>query len=278
MLKKPVLSEIARHVLLALLLIIMLLPVVVMISTSLKAFDELFTWPPRLMPRDIQWENYLKVWSGEYHFARPFANSLIIAAATSVLSVSMGSLAGYAVSRFRFRGRHWLLFAILATQMISPVVFIVPLYKAMRTYQLLNTLASVIVSTTAFAMPMVIWLMQGYFQSLPHELEEAAMVDGCSRLAAWTRIILPLSAPGLAAAGIYSFILGWDQLMFPLTFLTRGELRPVTLALYDFSGYNVVYWHEMMAASTIAVVPAAVAFMLVQKYLVGGLTAGSVKS
>ena len=278
MTKRRLIGEIGRHVLLILILVAMLLPVVVMISTSLKDFDQLFTWPPKLVPSEFKWENYLNVWSGQYDFARPFANSVIIASATSLLSVSMGSLAGYAVSRFRFAGRRWFLFAVLATQMISPVVFIVPLYKAMRAYKLLNTLTSVIIASTAFAMPMVIWLMQGYFQSLPKELEEAAMVDGCSRLGAWSKIILPLSAPGLAAAAIYSFILGWDQLMFPLTFLTRSELRPVTLSLYDFSGYNVVYWHEMMAASTIAVIPAAIAFMLVQQYLVGGLTAGSVKS
>lgn len=271
-------GELGRHVLLLIVLTVMLLPVVVMFSTSLKAPDELFTWPPKLLPREFQWKNFANVWNGQYDFARPFANSVIIASATSLLSVTMGSLAGYAVSRFRFAGRKWFLFAVLATQMISPVVFIVPLYKAMRTYRLLNSLTSVIVATTAFSMPMIIWLMQGYFQSLPRELEEAAMVDGCSRLGAWSKVILPLSVPGLAAAGIYSFILGWDQLMFPMTFLTRSELRPVTLALYDFSGYNVVYWHEMMAASTIAVVPAAIAFMLVQQHLVGGLTAGSVKN
>ncbi len=141
----------------------------------------------------------------------------------------------------------------------------------------MNSLSSVIVATTAFALPMIIWLMQGYFQSLPQELEESAMVDGCSRLGALVRVILPLSAPGLAAAGIYAFILGWDQLMFPLTFLTRSELKPATLALYDFSGYNIVFWHEMMTASTIAVIPAAIAFAAVQKFLVGGLTAGSIK-
>lgn len=267
-----------RHAILILVVGSLLLPVIVMIGTSLKSFDELFTWPPALFPSHPHWENYSNVWAGEYDFSRPFINSVIIAFSTSLISVALGSPAAYAASRFRFGWRGIFLFAVLATQMISPVVFIVPLYKAMRAYHLLNTLASVIIASAAFAMPMVIWLMEGYFRSIPVELEEAAMVDGCSRLRAMIRIILPLSAPGLAAAAIYAFILGWDQLMFPLTFLTRSELRPVPLALYDFSGYNIVFWHEMMAASAIAVIPAAFAFALVQRYLVSGLTAGAVKS
>ncbi|BAS27835.1 carbohydrate ABC transporter permease [Limnochorda pilosa] len=267
-----------RHLALIVLLGAMLLPVVVMIGTSLKSFDEVFAWPPDLFPVRPQWQNYANVWSGDYRFAGAFRNSVVIAVSTSLLAVGLGAPAAYGASRFRFRWKDAFLFGVLATQMISPVVFVVPLYRAMRAYHLLNTLTAVIVASAAFAMPMVIWLMHGYFRTIPRELEEAAMVDGCSRFSAMARVILPLAAPGLAAAGIYAFILGWDQLLFPLTFLTKGELRPIPLALYDFSGYNIVFWHEMMAASTIAVVPAALAFGAVQRYLVGGLTAGAVKT
>ncbi|WP_324716831.1 carbohydrate ABC transporter permease [Carboxydochorda subterranea] len=272
------LDLIGKHVALIVILGAMLLPVVVMLGTSLKSMDQLFTWPPRLFPSNPQWQNYAEVWGGRYQYSRAFTNSVIIAVFTSLLSVLLGAPAAYGANRFKFRGSSAFMFGVLATQMISPVVFIVPLYKAMRAYHLLNTLTSVIIASTAFAVPMVIWLLHGYFSSIPKELEEAAMVDGCSRARAMVQVILPLAAPGLAAAAIYAFIMGWNQLMFPLAFLTRSELRPIPLALYDFSGYNIVFWHHLMAASMIAVVPAAIAFALVQRYLVSGLTAGAVKS
>lgn len=276
--RAPLVFGIARHIILIAIIGAMLLPVIVMIGTSLKTFDELWVWPPRLFSPTPQWHNYAQVWGGEYNFANAFKNSVIIALSTSLISLGLGAPAAYGAARFGFRWKPAFLFGVLATQMISPVIFIVPLYKVMRAYGLLNSLTSVIVATSAFVMPMVIWLLHGYFQSISEEIEEAAMVDGCSRWGALVRVIFPLAAPGLAAAGIYAFIMGWDQLLFPLTFLTRSELRPIPLALYDFSGYNIVFWHEMMAASTIAVIPAAVAFALVQRYLVGGLTAGAVKS
>ena len=273
-----ILVGIGRHVALILILGAMLLPVVVMVGTSLKSFDEVFAWPPSLFPQEPRWENYARVWGGDYQFRGAFRNSVVIAFFTSLVAVGLGAPAAYGASRLRVRGKDAFLFGVLATQMISPVVFIVPLYKLMRAYQLLNTLTAVVVASAASAMPMVIWLMHGYFRTIPRELEEAAMVDGCSRYGAMVRVILPLAAPGLAAAAIYAFILGWDQLLFPLTFLTKSELRPIPLALYDFSGYNIVFWHEMMAASTLAVLPAALAFGAIQRYLVGGWTAGAVKS
>lgn len=265
------------HLLLILLIGLMVFPVIVMIGTSLKSYDSLFEWPPKLFPGKPEWSNYLTVWSGQYKFYIPFKNSLAIAGATGILSILLGAPAAYGISRTVTSLRNSLLFGILASQMISPVVFILPLYKVIRAYGLLNTLTSVIVTSAAFTLPMVIWLLHGYFDSIPRELEEAAMVDGCSRIQALYRVMLPLAAPGLAAAGIYAFIMGWDQLMFPLTFLTNSALKPITLALYDFSGYNIVYWHEMMAASTIAVIPVAIAFAFIQRYLVKGLTAGAIK-
>lgn len=276
--KQAPVAGIARHLVLIAIVGSMLLPVVIMMGTSVKSFSEVFTWPPTLFPETPRWENFRNVWSGNYQFSRAYRNSLVIAGCTSLIAVGLGAPAAYGMSRLRSRWKRVLLFGVLATQMISPVVFIVPLYQVMRAYRLLNTLASVIVVTAAFAMPMVIWLMHAYFQTIPRELEEAAMVDGCSRFGAMARVVLPLAAPGLSAAAIYAFILGWDQLLFPLTFLTRSELRPIPLALYDFSGYNIVYWHELMAAATLAVVPPAIAFAVVQKYLVGGLTAGAIKS
>lgn len=265
------------HILMIVFLLVLLFPTAVMISTSFKTFDNVLTWPPTWIPDKLQFVNYLKVWVGEYQFYTPFLNSVLIAGSVGLLSLILGTPAAYAMSRYNFKGRKLFLFSVLATQMFSPVVLLVPLYKIVKSLGLINTYISVIVGRTAFALPMVIWLLSGYFTNIPHDLEEAAMVDGCSLLKSLYKIVLPLAGPGIATAGIYAFIMGWNDLMFSLTFINDYDMSPITLAMSDFVGKNVVYWHEMMAAAVISILPVAIMFSYVQKYLVQGLTAGAVK-
>jgi len=265
------------HITLIIIFLVLLFPTFVMVSTSLKTYEGVFTWPPTWFPKIIQWKNFSTVLFGRYMFYDSFVNSIIISAVTSFICVLMGLPAAYAFSRFRFAGRKSFLFAVLATQMFSPVILIIPLYKMMRTTGLLNTYPVLIIANTAFALPMTIWLLTGYLESIPTSLEEAAMIDGTSRLGALFRIILPLSSPGIITAGIYAFILAWNDLIFALTFISDQDMRPITLALNDFAGKNIIYWHEMMAAAVLSVIPVALMFSLVQKYLVQGLTSGSVK-
>lgn len=267
-----------RHVAIIALLVPMLLPAAVMLSTSLHSYEDLFRWPPNLLPSDVHWSNYAEIWGGRYGFGRSFVNSLIIGVGTSVVALLAGLPVAYVTGRFRFRGRMVFLFAVLATQMISPVVFIVPLYQVIQLYGLLNTYVSVIVTSAAIATPMVVWLLHSYFQAIPVSLEEAAMVDGCNRARAMLRVVVPLALPGIATAGIYAFILGWNELLLPLTFFTDADKYPIPLTLYSFSADNQPFWHLMMAASTVAVVPAALLFAFVQRYLVSGLTAGATKT
>lgn len=271
-------KNLAVYILLTLLLAVLLFPTYVMFITSLKPFEEVFTWPPLLILEDIQWENYLSVWYGNYNFSRSFFNSIVVAGSTAVLCILLASPAAYALSRYRFFGRTTTLFAVLAVQMFSPVILIIPLYKTMLNLGLLDTYIAMIIGDTAFALPMSIWLLTGYFENIPKELEEAAWIDGCSRAGGLVRVVLPIAAPGIVTAGIYAFILAWNDLIFALTFVTEESMRPITLALTDFVGWNVVYWHEMMAASVISVLPVALLFSFVQKYLVRGLTAGAVKA
>lgn len=265
------------HIIMILFLVMLLFPTAVMLSTSFKTFDSVLTWPPTWIPENFQFVNYWTVWVGEYQFYKPFLNSIIIAGSVGILSLTLGTPAAYAMSRYQFKGRKLFLFSVLATQMFSPIVLLVPLYKIVINLGLINTFTSVIVGRTAFALPMVIWLLLGYFENIPRGLEEAAMVDGCSLLKSLYRIILPLAGPGIATAGIYAFIMGWNDLMFSLTFINDASMSPITLAMSDFVGKNVVLWHEMMAAAVISILPVAILFSFVQRFLVQGLTAGAVK-
>jgi len=270
------------HFALIVILIIMLFPTFVMISTSLKTYKDVFTWPPIWIPKNIQWINFETVLFGRYNFYISFKNSIIVASSTSIICVLLGLPASYAFSRFRFVGRKIFLFAVLAIQMFSPVILIIPLYKVMKAAGLMDTYISLIIANTAFALPMTIWLLTGYLQSIPDSLDEAAMIDGTSRIGALFKIILPLAAPGIVTSGIYAFIMAWNDLIFALTFISEQNMRPITLALNDFAGKNIIYWNEMMAAAVLSVIPVALLFSLVQRYLVKGylvkgLTAGSVK-
>lgn len=270
--------KVGRHLALVVLLAPMLLPVAVMLTTSLHRYEDLFSWPPNLLPPHWHWANYVEIWGGAYEFASAYKSSLAIGVGTSVLAIALGIPVAYVTSRFVFRGRMLLLFAVLAIQMISPVVFIVPLYQVMQLYGLLNTYASVIMASAAFATPMVVWLLHSFFQSIPTEMEEAALVDGCSRPAALIRIVVPLAMPGIATAATYAFILGWNELILPLTFFTDAGKYPIPMALFSFSAENQPFWQQMMAASVVAILPAALLFAFMQRNLVAGLTAGGTKT
>jgi len=265
------------HIILWIIFIVMLFPVWIMLSTSLQAYENIFNWPPEFFPADPQWLNYVTVWVGKYDFYKPFFNSLIISVSTALISLLFAFPAAYALTRFKFVGRNSLLFVVLVTQMFSPVVLIVGLYQLIQVYSLLNTLLGVIITNCAFTTPMSVWLLHGYMQNIPQTLEQAAFIDGCSRIRAIFRIVLPLSAPGIALASIYSFIMSWNDLLIPLIFISESRLRPVSLALTDFAGQNVVYWHEMMASSILTTIPIAVMFSFVQKYFVQGFMSGAIK-
>jgi len=267
----------AKHLALIALLVVMLFPVYVMLKTSVTAFDQLFGWPPSWWPKAWSLANYRDVLVGGYHFGRAYLNSTIIALTTAALSIVFGFLAAYGLSRFRFRARQSLLFVALATQMFSPVVLIVSFYRIMRGYHLLNTYAAVILAESALAIPIALWLLHGYLESIPVDLEEAAMIDGCSRLSSLRHVILPLAAPGIAMAGIYTFIYAWNALIFPLVFLSQSQLYPIPLAMSRFVGQNVVYWNLLMAGGILATVPVALLFSAIQGVFVRGITAGALK-
>lgn len=265
------------HLTLWVIFAVMLFPIWVMITTSLKTYEDIFSWPPDWIPNVPQLINYLNIWDGEYNFSTPFFNSLILASSTAILTIILAFPAAYAITRFSFKGKNSFLFIILITQMFSPIILIVGLYQIAQTYNLLNSLVGLIITNCAFTVPMAVWLLHGYLKNIPVTLEQAASVDGCSRIAGIVRIILPLSAPGIAMAGIYSFIMAWNDLLIPLIYISLPELKPISLALTDFAGQNIVYWHLMMAASTLTTIPIAIMFSFVQRFFIKGFMSGAVK-
>lgn len=270
-------ADLLTHAGLIAILAVLLFPVYVMIKTSFTDFGSILTFPPSWWPEQFTWSNYVEVFTGQYRFGQAYRSSLVLGVGTALLSIVFGFGGAYALSRFRFRGRMVLLFAALATQMFSPVVLIVSLYRIVQGLGMLNQLSTVIFAQCALSVPIALWLMHAYLQGIPEDLEEAAMIDGCSRLQSLRYVIVPLCAPGIAMAGIYTFIFAWNQLLFPLALLNDESLFPIPLALTRFAGQNVVYWNLMMAAGVLATVPVAILFSFVQGVFVRGITAGAVK-
>jgi ABC-type glycerol-3-phosphate transport system permease component len=208
---------------------------------------------------------------------RYFLNSLIIASATAVIGTILTCLAAYALSRFRFRGKGAYMAMLLVTQMFPAALFLAPLYIVLRNYHLINTPWALIFSYSTFVIPFCTWMLKGYFDGIPIDLEEAAMVDGASRLGAMRTILLPLAAPGLATAVLFAFLLGWQEFMFAIAYVQSDNLRtlPVGIALMQ-STYGVAYGY-LMAAAVVVTIPIIVLFAFLQRYLIRGLTAGAVK-
>lgn len=256
---------------------LMVLPFFMMISTSLKSFSEVSIWPPQWIPDVLRWENFKEVWSGSGNFKSAFKNSLIVSTSTMLICTSLGSFAAYAVSRFDFKGKKAFLFIIIVTQMFSGVTLVGPMYKTIKSLGLLNTYTALIIPNAAFAIPMTVWLLYGYLDSISISLEEAAMIDGCTRLQAVRKVLLPLIAPGIITSGLFAFIVSWNDLIFARSFVTKTEYMTLSVSLTNYQSLFETSWHTMMAASVISVVPVFILFLLIQKHLVKGLASGGVK-
>lgn len=275
--KKMNVSKILITAIFTLIVGLMVIPFFIMISTSLKSYAEVTKWPPSWIPDILRWENYRGVWSGDGNIKRALLNSVIVSSSTMGICILLGSFAAYSVSRFNFRGKKTFLFLIILTQMFSPVVLVGPMYGIMRDLGLLNTYLSMIIPNAAFSLPMTVWLLYGYLEGVSPSLEEAAMLDGCTRLQAVTKILMPIIAPGLVTSGLFAFIVAWNDLLFSRSFITRPDMRTISVALTSYKSVFETSWHNMMAASVVSVIPVFVLFLMIQKHIVKGLASGGVK-
>jgi multiple sugar transport system permease protein len=247
-----------------------------MILTSIKPQAELSIWPVQYLPREGTLQHYRDLIS-RTSFAGNLANSMVIACGSALIGLAVSIPAAYAFSRFRFPGRRQLMTGFLVINMFPIVLLIIPLFLLMRTLGLIDTFFGVILGHSTFAIPFAIWMLTSYFNAIPKDLDEAAMIDGASRLDTIRFVVLPLVMPGVVTAGIYIFITSWNEYLFAMM-LSGQAVRTVTVALQLFIGEFTIQWGLLTAGGTLIALPVTILFLLVQKRLVGGLTAGAVKS
>ena len=260
---------------LILFLLFLLFPFYWTFVTSLKSSAELHSTTVVYWPANPTFQAYSYLFE-QYNFLHPMKNSLIVAVITTLVSLTVSTLAAYAFSRFRFKGRKPLMVLFLTNNMFPTVLLLIPLYTIMRRMGLLYTPWSLVLSYTTFTIPFSVWLLNGYMNDLPLSLEEAAMVDGANRATAFVRIILPVLLPCLLATGVYTFMQSWNEYTFAVLF-TNEKSRTIPVALKNLVGQLGVQWELITAGGIITVIPVCVMFFFAQKRLVAGLTAGAVK-
>jgi multiple sugar transport system permease protein len=255
---------------------VVLSPYLVMLFTALKPAAELRTTPPTLLPVTWQPGNVLAV-LGDGAFQDWLRVSLVVATASTVLVLVAAVPAAYYTARHRFPGRTAFLFLVLVSQMFSPTALVVGLYREFFELDLINTYTALILTNAAFNLAFAIWILRAFFASIPREIEEAAAVDGCGRVRSLVGIVLPLSLPGIATAAIFAFIAAWNEYIVALTLMTDAARKPLTVGITTYVTAYVQHWNSLFAASILAILPVVVLFALIERYLVGGLTAGSLK-
>jgi len=255
---------------------LVLFPVIYAAFTSFKPNPEIFAYPPRLLPQQWTVEPYVSVLS-KHRYLRYFLNGYLISISSTLLCVVLGGLAGYGFSRFRFPAKRVLMLGILALQMFPGAVLMVPYFNLAHSLGFYDTYLGLILVDTAFSLSLVIWLLKSYFDSIPVSLEEAALVDGCSRVRALISVVAPLARAGFIGTGVYAFIRAWNEFMFALI-LTKGPQRaPVTVGLAELFGQYTINWNGVMALTMVATFPLVVVFILVQRHIIQGITSGAVK-
>ncbi len=282
--KQTLLNRIFMAALVVLVLIFIYLPIVWLFTSSISTRTELLSVPPHWFPHEPTLKNYIDILTPgttTSEVARTFKttllNSLLVASSVTIISLLVGSLAAYALVRVSFPFRRAFLIGILGTRMIPEVSLVIPLYIIAARFKMLNSPSILIVTYLSFALPFAIWLMAAFFQSIPVELEDAARIDGCSRLKILFQIILPVATPGLVSTALFVFLLAWDEFFYALLFTSTVAAKTVPVAIAEFTGRYVVDITAMMAGGVLAAIPPVLLSLIFQRYIVSGLTAGAVK-
>ena len=269
-------GRMARISLLVVVTALLLFPVYWTLLTSLQPRGAVYKTHPSLFPEAFRWQSYVEI----FHL-RPFEqwlqNSFLIAAGTTGLSLVLAIPAAYSLARFGYRGKRTLGMVVLTTQMLPASLIVVPMYITFLHYGLLESKIGVILAHASMTLPYTIWMLRGFFETIPLEILEASLVDGCTRIGAMVRISLPLAVPGIVGAGLYAFETSWNEYLFARTFISRGENMVVSVGISTFIGEYTVFWHQIMAAAVISALPAFIIFFVFQRFLVQGLGSGAVK-
>lgn len=256
--------------------IITLYPYFVMFTTALKSRNEIFAMTGTIMPINVMWSNFADIWQ-KAPMARYLLNSVLIAGGSTAIAMICGIPAAYALARMRFKGQTAFLGFIIVSQMFAPVVLLIGIYKVMQILKLTNSLLGLIFINAAFNQAFTIWLLRGTFMSISAEMEQAATIDGCNRVQAMFKVLLPVAAPGIVTTLIFIFINAWNEYTVALCLISTDTLKPMTVGINIFNGYNMIEWQYLFASSLFAIVPVVILFMSIEKNLTSGLTAGGVK-
>lgn len=287
---KQLLLRIGLYVLVVLIVIQTILPFAWLFISSITRNEELIMTPKQWIPKEPTWDRYNSILLGKeisfrgaslsgpaQMFRKSLANSLIIAGSVTALSLFFGTLAAYAYARLRFRFKNALLLLAVGVQMLPPIAIIIPLYILLRDLQMSNAFINLVLIYCSITVTYVIWIMGGFFTTIPRELEESARIDGCSRLGALFRVVLPVSLPGLVSTGILSFLTIWNEFLFALVFVNDSSAKTISLAIGEFSTQFSVDYGLMSAGGVIISIPPILLALVFQKYIVAGLTNGAVK-
>ena len=253
-----------------------LYPYFAMFCSALKSRAEIFSVNGTILPVEPMWSNFINVWK-RAPLAQYAMNSLLIAGGSTLLAMLCGIPAAYALSRMKFKGKTAFLGFVIVSQMFAPVVLVIGIYKVMAVLGFTDSIVGLIFVNAAFNQAFTIWLLRGTFMSISPEREQAATIDGCTRIQALIRILLPVAAPGIVTTLIFIFINAWNEYTVALTLISTDTSKPLTVGINIFNGYNMIEWQYLFAASLFAILPVVILFMGIEKNLTSGLTAGGVK-
>jgi ABC-type glycerol-3-phosphate transport system permease component len=273
---RPRLQSLGLDLLAILVVGVLIFPVLWLYLTALKPASEMFNGPWDIMPREVTFDNFRRIWDA-VGFRTAFRNSLVVAAVASTIVTLAGLGAAYSLSRFRYRLQPVFSGSILAVQMLPGIIIVVPLIVILRQLQLTDSLTGLTIVYLLLGLPIAVWMLKGFMDDIPPELDEAATLDGASPLQILMQVIMPLMAPATVAVGAFAFLLAWGEYLFALSLLTSTEVRTLPLALQAAFGQFTIDWGMLTAGGVIISLPPAVLFLFFQRYLVGGLTAGGVK-
>ncbi len=254
-----------------------LVPIYWVFVTAVKPAEEVVAFPPTLLPRTLSPEHFAFVFT-KTRLGQGIVNSLIVAGSTTVVALIAASLAGYAFSRFRFRGRGVLLGSVLGLYLIPPLISVIPLFLLFNKLGLLNSRIGLVLAYQSLVLPLLTFLLRNYFDGIPAEIEEAALLDGCTRLGVLRRVTLPLALPGLATAAIFAFILAWNEFVLALILILSDDLKTVQLVIMEFVKLYRIDWGALTAAMVVGMAPVLLFLIVAQRYLLAGLLGGATKS
>ena len=272
--KKNILFSIVSVVLLG----VLLFPLYWALITSLKTEQEIFQNPPTFYPHVLNSKSYAaQVETGDFNMFRSFANSFLISVGATAIAVVLAVPASYGIAKYHFKGRKVMLLSFLVTQMLPVSVLLTPMFIMFKNMHVYNTWVAAVLADATIGIPFSVLILKNYFSSIPKDLEEAAYLDGCNKFTAFIRILIPIAKPGVMVCAIFSFLYAWGDLAYGMTFILDQEKRPITAGIFNFMGQYVTKWSYLTAFAVVTIIPVALIFIFMQKYIVSGMTSGAVK-